>query len=65
MAAILGRVMKRPSLLPAPGFALEMILGEMSTLVLDGQRALPTRLQELGFEFEFPELEPALRDLLD
>jgi len=64
MAKILGRVLNRPSLIPAPAIALKLILGEMSTLVLDGQRALPARLEALGFRFEFPELEPALRDLL-
>jgi hypothetical protein len=60
----LGRVMKRPSWLPVPGFAMKAALGEVSTVVLDGQRVLPTRLQALGFEFQFPELEPALRNLL-
>lgn len=59
----LGRVLKRPSLLPAPAFALRLVLGEMSTLVLDGQRALPTRLLDLGFEFRFADAEAALGDL--
>lgn len=60
----IGRVMKRPAIMPAPGFALKAVLGEMATTVLDGQRVAPTRLQEAGFEFEYTDAESALRDLL-
>jgi len=60
-----ARVLRRPAFLPAPGFALHLVLGEMAAMVLEGQRAVPKRLQELGYAFRFPELEPALRDLLD
>jgi uncharacterized protein (TIGR01777 family) len=60
----LGKVLKRPSLIPVPGFAMNLAFGEVSTVVLDGQRVLPTRLEDLGYTFKFPELEPALRDLL-
>jgi len=60
----LGAVLNRPSWLPAPGFALRAALGEAASVVLEGQRVLPARLQELGFAFRFPELVPALRDLL-
>jgi uncharacterized protein (TIGR01777 family) len=60
----LGRVMGRPSLLPTPSFALQALFGEMSTVLLDGQRAVPARLQEDGYEFIFPETVAALRDLL-
>ncbi len=59
-----GRVMRRPAWLPAPAFALRLILGEMATVVLDGQRVVPRRLLALGFAFRFPEAEAALRDLL-
>jgi len=60
-----ARVLRRPAFLPAPGFALHLVLGEMAAMVLEGQRAVPRRLQELGYAFRFPELEPALRDVLD
>ena len=60
----LGRVMGRPSLMPTPSFALRLLFGEMSTVLLDGQRAVPSRLQEAGYEFIFPEPVAALRDLL-
>jgi hypothetical protein len=61
---VLGRVMRRPALLPIPGWAVRLLLGEMATVVLGGQRALPQRLSDLGFEFRFPRAEMALRDLL-
>lgn len=59
-----GKVMGRPSFMPAPAFALKTVLGEMSQLVLTGQRQVPARLLELGFTFKYPELEAALRDLV-
>lgn len=60
----IGRVLRRPAVVPVPAFALRLALGELATLVLDGQRAVPKRLSELGFAFRFPEAEAALRDLL-
>ena len=64
LARAIGRVLKRPGFVPTPAIALRLMLGEMATLVLDGQRAVPARLLERGFEFRFPEGEPALRELL-
>lgn len=61
---VLGRVMRRPALMRVPAFALRLLLGEMSIVLLEGQRAVPRRLQDLGFTFRFPEAEAALRDLL-
>lgn len=61
---VIGRILYRPSLFPTPAFAMKLLLGEVSTLVLDGQRALPERLQALGYAFRFPDAESALRDLL-
>jgi uncharacterized protein (TIGR01777 family) len=60
----LGKVMRRPYYMPVPGFALRTMFGDVTTVVLDGQRVIPEHLQEIGFEFQFPELEPALRDTL-
>lgn len=62
---VLGQVMGRPSLIPAPTFALKLMLGEMAAMVLDGRRAVPNRLQELGFTFQYPEAREALLDLLN
>lgn len=63
-AATLGKVMNRPSFFPIPRFALEIPFGEVATVVMDGQRAIPRKLQQSGFEFRFPTLEPAFKDLL-
>jgi uncharacterized protein (TIGR01777 family) len=60
-----ARLLQRPYWLPAPAFALRLLLGQMATLVLDGAYLRPARLQALGFIFHFPGLEPALRDLLE
>ena len=61
---VLGRVMRRPAFMRVPAFALRLLLGEMSIILLEGQKAIPRRLQESGFAFRFPEAEAALRDLL-
>ncbi len=63
-ARALGRVLGRPAWLPVPAFALRLLLGEMSSMLLTGQRAVPRRLLEAGFTFHFPDAESALRDLL-
>jgi len=61
----LGRVMGRPAFFRVPAFALRLVLGEMSTVVLNGQRAVPAKLQDLGFSFRFPSLKQALQDLIE
>jgi uncharacterized protein len=61
---ILSGLLKRPYWLPAPAFMLRLVLGEMSTLVLDGQRVLPKRLLELGYKFQYASLRSALENLL-
>lgn len=63
-ARTMGRVMKRPALAPAPAFMMNVLFGEMATVLLEGQRTLPKKLLDLGFEFKFPTIETALRDLL-
>jgi len=63
-ARTLGKVMRRPAIVPVPGFAIRLALGEMAGMVLTGQRAVPTRLAAMGFAFRFAELEDALRDVL-
>jgi uncharacterized protein (TIGR01777 family) len=62
---ILAGVMHRPGFLPAPGFALRIALGEMADMLLNGQRVVPSRLQEMGYAFRYPDAEAALRSLLD
>ncbi|MEM7052695.1 MAG: TIGR01777 family oxidoreductase [Acidobacteriota bacterium] len=64
LGATLARVLRRPNLVPAPAFALRAVFGEMARLLLGGQKAFPRALEGLGFEFQFGDLESALRDLL-
>jgi len=60
-ARALGRAMHRPAIMPAPGFALRVILGEMAdALLLSGQRAVPARPESLGFVFRYTRVEQAL-----
>jgi uncharacterized protein (TIGR01777 family) len=61
---LLGKQLRRPALMPIPGFMLRLLFGEMATALLDGQRAIPQRLLQLGFKFQFTEASLALRDLL-
>lgn len=65
LSSALGRVLRRPAVLPVPALALKALYGEMSSVVTDGQRVLPTRLLETGYAFRRPELDDALRDLGD
>ncbi len=64
-AQTIGKVMHRPAFFPVPSFIIRLAFGEMSTVVLDGQRVSAKRLSDLGFQFRFSEVEAALRDLLD
>ncbi len=60
----LGRAMHRPSLLPTPGFALRLMLGEMADgLLLSGQRAVPAKASGMGFAFRYSGLDEALASL--
>lgn len=60
----LGRALGRPSFLPVPEPILKVALGEMSTLLLEGQRVVPAHARSLGFSFRFPDIGPALQDLV-
>ncbi len=61
---ILGLQLSRPAFIPIPSFVLRFLFGEMATLLLYGQHAVPQRLLQLGFSFKFPEAESALQDIL-
>lgn len=60
----LATTLKRPALLPAPGLLLKLMLGEMSELLLGGQRVIPKRLVAQGYDFRFHTLNKALNDIL-
>ncbi len=60
----IGNVLHKPHWLPAPAFALKMVLGEMSLLILEGQKVLPKKALEDDFTFTYPQLDKALQDIL-
>lgn len=60
-----ARALSRPTFIPVPAFALKLGLGELSRLLLTGQRAIPERLIGAGFEFEDPDIETALAKAVD
>jgi len=63
-ARSLGAAVRRPAFLPAPGFALKLLLGEMADVLLTGQRVVPKRAITEGFKFKLGELGPALAMIL-
>jgi len=56
--------LRRPAILPVPAWGLNKLLGEMSVLLLGGQRVLPVRIQQAGFEFQYKTLDKALKSVL-
>lgn len=59
---VLGKVLRRPTILPAPEFALKAVLGEMSAIVLEGQKVLPKKFREKKFHYRYPTLEMTLKE---
>lgn len=64
MGKTIGKIMHRPYYLPVPGFALRLLFGEVSMVVLEGQRVLPIRLLASGYEFKYPRIDMALAEIL-
>jgi hypothetical protein len=60
----LGEVMHRPSWLPVPSFALELLLGDGAKVVLEGQQVLPRLTESSGFQYQYPALKPALAEII-
>jgi uncharacterized protein (TIGR01777 family) len=63
LSRALGRALHRPSLLPVPGFALRLAVGELAASLLKGQRVIPTRALALGYHFRYPEIDQAFRGI--
>jgi uncharacterized protein (TIGR01777 family) len=63
-AKALGRALHRPSWAPVPAAALKLLLGEFASALLEGQRAVPKKLLDAGFRFQFTEVSSALRAVL-
>jgi uncharacterized protein len=62
LSRALGKALRRPAFAPVPALAVKALYGEMAEIVTTGQRAVPTRLTELGYRFKQPDLEAAMRD---
>ena len=63
-AKALGRVLGRPSFMRTPSFMIRTLMGEMGQVVMSSQRVVPDKLLENGFEFQYPDIEKALHNLL-
>jgi len=63
-AKALGRALSRPAFLPTPAFGLRLLLGEAATVVTTGQRVLPRRAAALGYQFRYPDIDSALRQIV-
>lgn len=63
LCSALGNILGRPSWLPVPEFALMTLLGEGASVVLDGQRVMPTRTQAAGYKYKYADIGEALRNL--
>lgn len=61
----LGQVLHRPSWLPVPDFALELLLGEAAKVILEGQQVLPKRSQAYGFQYDYPTVKQALEQIFN
>ncbi len=62
----LGAVINRPTILPVPGFGIKLLFGEMGeSLILEGAKVIPKKLEDSGFEFQYPKLEDAIRNALE
>ncbi|MCW8885403.1 MAG: TIGR01777 family oxidoreductase [Motiliproteus sp.] len=59
-SSTLGRSLNRPAFMPMPGMVMELILGEGAELLTEGQRVVPQKLLQAGFEFSYPELQQSL-----
>ena len=63
--AALARALRRPALIPVPGFALKLALGGFSSEILGSKRVVPKKLTDSGFDFDYPHLAPALAALIN
>jgi uncharacterized protein len=64
LAKSLGKVLKKPSFVPAPGFLVKLVLGEFGTVVLKGQRVIPQKLLSHDFKFQYPVIDKALKSIM-
>ena len=64
LAEALGKALRRPSFLTAPGFMLRWVLGEFGSVLLEGQKVIPRKLLDQGFVFQYPGIDQALQHII-
>ena len=64
LANTLGEVLGRPAIMPAPAFMVRAVLGEFGNVLLDSQRTIPAKLLSHGFEFQYPDIRSALKEVI-
>ena len=64
LAKTLGEVLGRPAIMPAPAFMIRMVLGEFGNVLLDSQHTIPDKLLTYGFEFQYPDIRSALKEVI-
>jgi uncharacterized protein (TIGR01777 family) len=62
-ASTLGKALKQPAWLAIPAFALKLVFGEQASILLEGQRVVPEKLQQAGFRFKYPTIQNALVEI--
>lgn len=65
LSRAIGHALRRPSLLPVPGFALKVVVGEFAESLVTGQRVIPAAAQQAGYHFRYPELDQAFRGMFE
>jgi uncharacterized protein (TIGR01777 family) len=63
LARALGKALRKPSFMPAPGFMIKLVLGEFGSVILEGQRVIPKKLLENGFVFQYADIDKALQSI--
>jgi uncharacterized protein len=63
LAKALGKALDKPSLIPAPGFMVKLVLGEFGSVILKGQRVIPKKLLDSGFAFQYADIQKALQSI--
>ncbi|MBM4322476.1 MAG: TIGR01777 family protein [Deltaproteobacteria bacterium] len=63
LARALGKALRKPSFMPAPGFMIKLVLGEFGSVILKGQRVIPKRLLDHGFVFQYADIDQALQSI--
>jgi uncharacterized protein (TIGR01777 family) len=63
-AETMGRILNRPSFMPAPAFMIRLVMGEFGSALLNSQRVVSEKLLQHGFEFQYPDIEDAIRNIV-